>query len=283
MKTAQHVKEAGRLVSEWKAGGFTVGLVPTMGYLHEGHESLMRAARERADKLVVSIFVNPAQFGPGEDLDRYPRDMDHDLAVCGRNQVDLIFTPSPEDMYPEGYSTYIDVQGLTEGLCGRSRPTHFRGVCTVVCKLFNILRPDIAFFGQKDAQQLAVIKRMTKDLHLPVEIVGCPIIREADGLAKSSRNAYLNAEERRAALSLSRSLDLVEMAVRSGERDSAVLETLILKELGSQPLIRPDYVEIVDAQNLLPVKHLAGETLVALAACVGKTRLIDNRSFHLSA
>lgn len=275
------IEATGKRIAQWKAEGLTIGLVPTMGYLHEGHASLMREAAARADRVVVSIFVNPAQFGPGEDLDRYPRDMEHDIGLCGQNGVHLIFAPEAREMYPEGYQTYIDVGELANGLCGRSRPGHFRGVCTVVCKLFNIVRPDFAFFGQKDAQQLAVIKRMAKDLNLPVEVVGCPIIREEDGLAKSSRNAYLNREEREAALGLSRGLALAQKAVEQGGRDSAALVELIAKELAASSLVRPDYVEIVDAHTLQPVDRLGSETLIALAAFVGKTRLIDNLFIRL--
>lgn len=276
MLTVHTVDDIRNQVGQWKKQGLTVGLVPTMGYLHEGHESLMQAARKQTDKLVVSIFVNPTQFGPNEDLEAYPRDPEHDRAICARNETDLIFMPDARIMYPEGFQTTVSVSGLTEGLCGRSRPVHFAGVCTVVCKLFNIVNPDFAYFGQKDAQQLAVVTRMAKDLNLPVTVVGCPIIREADGLAKSSRNAYLNGEERRAALSLSRSLQMAQTRFNQGERDSATLRALIMEELGKEPMLRPDYVEVVDSLTLVPVERLSAPALVAVAAFVGKTRLIDN-------
>lgn len=283
MQTAHTVEEVRELVSKWKQQGLRIGFTPTMGYLHEGHESLMRAAVADADKLVVSIFVNPMQFGPGEDFERYPRDTEHDLAVCLRNKADLVFFPSVESMYPPGFHTSVEVESLTERLCGKSRPGHFKGVCTVVCKLFNIVSPDFAYFGQKDAQQLAVIRRMTADLNMPITIVGCPIVREADGLAKSSRNAYLNAEERRAALALSRSLALAEQAVRKGERQSAVIRDMLQAGLAGEALVRPDYIEIVDAGTLQPIERLEGEVLLALAAYVGKTRLIDNSLLTVSA
>lgn len=276
MHIANTVEEARRRVAQWKAQGLTLGLTPTMGYLHEGHESLIREARRLTDRVIVSIFVNPTQFGPGEDLARYPRDMERDLDICKRNQADLVFAPSAEAMYPGGYQTYVDVLELSKGLCGGSRPGHFRGVCTVVCKLFNILSPDLAFFGQKDAQQLAVIKRMATDLELPIKIIGCPIVREPDGLAKSSRNAYLNPEERKAALALSRGLALAKEKAERGERDGSALKALIRKELEANPLVRADYVEIVSAADLKPLERLSGEVLIAVAAFVGKTRLIDN-------
>lgn len=281
MFTTYTIQETRDQISQWKAQGLKVALVPTMGFLHEGHESLMQSALKMSDRLVVSIFVNPAQFGPGEDLDRYPRDMEHDLEVCKRNCVDLVFSPDPMTIYPQGYSTYVEVQGLAEGLCGKSRPGHFRGVCTVVNKLFNIVQPDFAFFGQKDAQQLAVIKRMSKDLNLPLKVLGCPIIREKDGLAKSSRNAYLSPDERHAALALSRSLSLAQKAIEVGERNAAALTELIMSELQSSQLVRADYVEIVDNKSLKPLDRLEGEVLIALAAYVGKTRLIDNTLINL--
>lgn len=281
MRTAYTVEEVRDTVARWRKEGLTVSLVPTMGYLHEGHTSLMQAARKRTHKVVVSIFVNPTQFGPSEDLDRYPRDMEHDLILCREQGVALVFSPDATTMYPEGFQTFVNVEELTKGLCGASRPGHFRGVCTVVSKLFSIVEPDFAFFGQKDAQQLAVVSRMAKDLNLPVTVVGCPIVREGDGLAKSSRNAYLGPEERRAALSLNRSLSLAEKAVEQGERSSLALKALILNELGKQPLVRPEYVEIVDGANLKPLQVLSGDVLIALAAFVSKTRLIDNRQISL--
>ncbi len=276
MHTAHTVEEARALSQEWRAQRLRIGLVPTMGYLHEGHASLMAAAREGVDKLVVSIFVNPAQFGPTEDLDRYPRDFARDSELCSRMGVDLIFAPDAAAMYPAEFYTSVSVRGLTEGLCGKSRPIHFSGVCTVVCKLFNIIAPDAAYFGQKDAQQLAVIRQMVRDLNMQVAVVGCPIVRESDGLAKSSRNAYLNAEERAAAPALFRALRLAADAATQGARDSDALLSLIRGELTKEPLLRVDYAEIVDASSLRPVQRLAGPALVALAAFIGKTRLIDN-------
>jgi pantoate--beta-alanine ligase len=276
MRESGNIEEIRKLMRAWKREGLTIGLTPTMGFLHEGHESLMRAARKDCDRVVTSIFVNPMQFGPNEDLDHYPRDPDHDREVCEKNGVDCIFNPTPESMYPPEFHTSVNVAALTDGLCGASRPGHFRGVCTVVCKLFHIISPDRAYFGQKDAQQLAVIRRMTRDLDMDIAIVACPIVREADGLAKSSRNAYLSPEERRAALGLSRSLRLAEQAITQGERDSRAVTALIRGDLDNEPLVKPEYVEIVDALELRPLRQIAGQTLIALAARVGGARLIDN-------
>ena len=225
MKIVSTIEEVRAQVKEWKKEGKTIGFVPTMGYLHEGHMSLIDAAGEN-DKVVVSIFVNPMQFGPTEDLASYPRDLEHDAKLCEEHGVDLIFHPTPEEMYGDQFYSYVDMDVLTKELCGLSRPVHFRGVCTVVTKLFNIVQPHRAFFGQKDAQQLAIIKRMVADLNMNVTVVGCPIVREADGLAKSSRNAYLSAEERQAALVLSRAIFAGKAAVEAGERDAAALKAL---------------------------------------------------------
>ena len=237
MKTARTVEEVRGIVDTWKRAGLSVGLVPTMGYLHEGHESLMRRAVQENDRVVVSIFVNPTQFGPNEDLERYPRDLEHDLALCRSVGVELVFNPEPDVVYPAGFHTSIRVDSLTDGLCGRSRPTHFQGVCTVVCKLFNIVGPDRAYFGQKDAQQLAVIRRMVRDLNMRLEVVGCPIVREPDGLAKSSRNSYLTPEERAAALILSKSLRLAEEAVAAGERNSTTVLRLMQEAFAAEPAV----------------------------------------------
>lgn len=255
--------------------GRRVGLVPTMGALHEGHLSLVRAAREKCDFVVVSIFVNPTQFGPQEDLSKYPRTLERDCAMLEREGVELVFVPEVEEMYPAGAVTWVTVEGLSERLCGRSRPGHFRGVTTVVAKLFHIVQPDAAFFGQKDAAQAAIIRRMVRDLAVPVEIVVCPIVREADGLALSSRNVYLTAEQRTQALGLSRALGEVEAAFRGGERDAAKLAALGRAVVAAEPGVRLDYFEIVDADDLEPVGEAAG-ALVAVAAWVGTTRLIDN-------
>ena len=252
-----------------------VGLVPTMGALHQGHLSLVRAARAKCDFVVVSIFVNPTQFGPQEDLSKYPRTLERDCALLEREGVELVFVPEVEEMYPAGAVTWVTVEGLSERLCGRSRPGHFRGVTTVVAKLFHIVQPDAAFFGQKDAAQAAIIRRMVRDLAVPVEIVVCPIVREADGLALSSRNVYLTAEQRTQALGLSRALGEVEAAFRGGERDAAKLAALGRAVVAAEPGVRLDYFEIVDADDLEPVGEAAG-ALVAVAAWVGTTRLIDN-------
>lgn len=276
MIIARSVEEVRAAVAAWKEQGLSVGLVPTMGYLHEGHESLMLAARRENDRVAVSIFVNPTQFGPNEDLANYPRDMEHDLARCEALGVALVFTPESAAIYPPGFATSVAVSGLTDGLCGRSRPTHFQGVCTVVCKLFNIVCPDRAYFGQKDAQQLAVIRRMARDLNMRVGVVGCPIVREPDGLAKSSRNAYLTPEGRRAALVLSRAVRKAEALAASGVRGSAEIILAMRELFDAEPLTRVDYIEVVDAQTLQPVDALGKETLVAVAAVVGKSRLIDN-------
>ncbi|MCE5254250.1 MAG: pantoate--beta-alanine ligase [Actinomycetia bacterium] len=256
--------------------GASVGLVPTMGALHEGHLSLIRAARETNDVVVVSIFVNPTQFGPNEDLERYPRDVEGDSRKCAETGADLIFSPSVEEMYPGPHSTWVEVEGLTAGLCGRSRPGHFRGVCTVLAKLFNICRPDRAYFGEKDAQQLAVVTRMVRNLDFPVQIVPCPTVREPDGLAMSSRNARLTPEERAQAPTLYRSLRAAQERIRAGERDAAALEEIIRSVLTEAPLAEIDYVEIVRADDLSPVAILTGDCLMAVAVKFGGTRLIDN-------
>jgi pantoate--beta-alanine ligase len=259
-----------------RASGRRVGFVPTMGFFHEGHRSLMRAARADNDLVVLSLFVNPTQFGPGEDLAAYPRDPQGDAAAAEAEGVDVLFTPGVEEMYPAGARTTVHVSGLTEGLCGASRPGHFDGVTTVVTKLFAIVGPCRAYFGRKDAQQLAVIRRMTADLDLPVDVVGCPLVREHDGLALSSRNVYLDADDRPAATILSGALYLASEAVVRGQRDAAALRQLIVDTIGQIPQVRLDYVAIVDAATLEPVDSIESDTLVALAAFVGKARLIDN-------
>ncbi len=263
-------------VSEWKKAGLSIGLVPTMGYLHEGHKSLIDAARRENDRVAVSIFVNPMQFGPNEDLESYPRDLEKDAALCEEAGVDLIFHPQPEEMYAPGFCTYVDMDGLTTQLCGKSRPTHFRGVQTVVLKLFHIVTPDRAYFGQKDAQQLAVIRRMVRDLDVGVTIIGCPIIREADGLAKSSRNTYLNEKERQAALVLSRSLQAGKALMEAGETNAQAVRQAITDEINKEPMARIDYVDVVDFDTITPVETIQGTVLTAIAVYIGKTRLIDN-------
>lgn len=278
VKVVETIAEVREQVAEWRRQGLSVGLVPTMGYLHDGHKSLIARSVKENDRTVVSDFVNPTQFGPNEDLDSYPRDLDHDIAVVEEGHGDLIFHPSVEEMYGENFDfyTYVKVEELSAGLCGASRPIHFRGVCTVVSKLFHIVCPDRAYFGQKDAQQLSIIRRMVRDLNFPLEICGCPIVREADGLAKSSRNTYLNAEERQAALCLSRALSLGKAAIEAGETDAAKVRAIITEEIEREPLSRIDYVEIVDWNNLKPVDSTAGSILTAIAVYIGKTRLIDN-------
>lgn len=275
MKIVGTVKEVREQVKEWKKQGLSVGFVPTMGYLHEGHKSLMDAARKGNDKVVVSIFVNPMQFGPTEDLATYPRDLDHDAALCESAGVDLIFHPEAEEMYEKDFCSFVDMTGLTEGLCGKTRPIHFRGVCTVVNKLFNIVTPDHAYFGQKDGQQLAVIKRMVRDLNMDIEIVGCPIVREEDGLAKSSRNTYLFSEERKAALILSKTVALGKELAKT-EKDANKVVEAMKKNIETEPLAKIDYVEAVDALSMAPVEKLEGTCMLAMAVYIGKTRLIDN-------
>ena len=270
------IEEVRAQVKAWRAEGLTVGLVLTMGYLHEGHQSLIARSVAENDRTVVSDFVNPIQFGPTEDLATYPRDIERDAALCESTGANLIFHPEADEMYAPDFCTYVDMNHLTKGLCGKTRPIHFRGVCTVVSKLFHIVQPDRAYFGQKDAQQLAVIRRMVSDLNMPLTIVGCPIIREEDGLAKSSRNTYLSAEERKAALCLSRGLNKGKAAVEAGETDAEKVKAIITAEIEAEPLSRIDYVEIVDWNNLEPVSSTEGSILAAVAVYIGKTRLIDN-------
>ena len=274
------VKEVREHVKAWKKQGQTVGFVPTMGYLHEGHASLIKKAREENDKVVVSIFVNPMQFGPTEDLESYPRDLEKDAALCESIGADLIFHPEPAEMYHDGFSTYVDMSVLTEELCGLSRPVHFRGVCTVVSKLFHIVTPDRAYFGEKDAQQLAIIRHMVEDLNMDIQIIGCPIVREEDGLAKSSRNTYLSAEERKAALILSQSIRLGKKMVANGETDTQKITQEMIRKIQTEPLARIDYVKIVDALTMQPIPTIDRPILCAIAVYIGKTRLIDN--FHES-
>ncbi len=270
------VEEVRQAVTEARARSLSVGLVPTMGALHAGHLSLIRAARAETGLVVVSIFVNPTQFGPREDLTRYPRPLEQDLRLCAKEGVDLAFVPEPAVMYPPGFRTYVEVHGLQDVLCGASRPGHFRGVATVVLKLFNIVAPDIAYFGLKDAQQVRIIEQLVKDLNVPVTIRRCPIQREADGLALSSRNQYLSAEERRHATVLHRSLEEVRRLVEGGERTAAALEGLIRARVEATPGARLDYAAVVDFETLEPVQRLGGTVLVALAVHFGTTRLIDN-------
>ena len=276
MILASTVQEMRSLSRTAHAEGKTIALVPTMGYLHDGHASLMREGRKRADILVASIFVNPAQFGAGEDLDAYPRDLERDTAIAAEAGVDIIFAPKVSDMYPVGFQTWVDVDRLTLPLCGASRPGHFRGVTTVVAKLFNIVRPDVALFGRKDYQQLAVIRRMSADLNMGIDIVGMPIIRENDGLAMSSRNSYLSPSERTAALCLNRSLVLARALYRQGEQSISVLMDAVRETIATEVSAHTDYVEFRDGISLDNVTIATDSTLIALAVKIGKTRLIDN-------
>lgn len=276
MNIVKTISEVRNEVKNWRKQGLSVGLVPTMGYLHEGHKSLIDRACKENDKVVVSVFVNPTQFGPGEDLATYPRDIQRDAALCEDAGAALIFNPEPEEMYFDDFHTYVTMESLSDELCGKTRPIHFRGVCTVVSKLFHIVAPDRAYFGQKDAQQLAIIKRMVRDLNFDIEIVGCPIVREADGLAKSSRNTYLNPEERKAALVLSKAVGLGQELIQKGERNADVIVEKMKQLIEEEPLAKIDYVRAVDAISIQPVAEIKGTVLVAMAVYIGKTRLIDN-------
>ena len=277
------IKEVREVIGNWKKRGFSVGLVPTMGYLHPGHISLIERARKENDMVVVSIFVNPIQFGPNEDLDTYPRDMTHDREVCEKAGAELIFAPQPSEMYPSENIAFVDIKELGDGLCGAKRPGHFRGVCTVVSKFFNIVLPNRAYFGENDAHQLAIIRRMVKDLNIGTEIVSCPIVREADGLAMSSRNLYLSPEERKAALSISRSLSAAKELMRKGEKDALKIRETIVAGISAEQLARIDYAEIVDSADLSPVQRIEKPVLAAVAVYFGKTRLIDNFTFEGAA
>lgn len=277
MKISGKIDEVRAQVKEWKKQGMSVALVPTMGYLHEGHKSLMERARKENDKVVVSIFVNPMQFGPNEDLESYPRDLERDSKICEAAGVDLIFHPEVEEMYGPDFHAYVDMHTLPEKLCGASRPVHFRGVQTVVSKLFHIIPADRAYFGQKDAQQLAIIRRMVMDLNFDIEIIGCPIIREEDGLAKSSRNTYLSEEERKQAVILNQSLEAAMDAINAGEKDAAKVKQIIIDKLHTCPLAKIDYVEVVSFDTIQPIEKVEGAVLIAIAVYIGTTRLIDNR------
>ena len=276
MNIVKTIEDVRTQVKAWKNQGYSVALVPTMGYLHEGHESLIKRAAKENEKVVVSIFVNPTQFGPNEDLASYPRDLDRDVKLCEASGAHLIFTPEVFEMYCPDAVTNVSVGELTTGLCGAKRPGHFDGVCTVVSKLFNIIPAHKAYFGEKDAQQLAVIKRMVRDLNFDIEIIGCPIVREEDGLAKSSRNTYLSAQEREAALILSKSLTKAKESLCSGEKSVNFLKKVIKTELQSEPLAKIDYIEVVDALSLNSINLIEKPILVAIAVFIGKTRLIDN-------
>lgn len=279
MKVVSSIKEVRNLISEWKKQGLSVGFVPTMGCLHQGHLSLIENARKQTDKVIVSIFVNPLQFGPNEDFSRYPRSLDSDLHGCKNSGADLVFTPELGELLPEKNLVYVDVDLLGNTLCGSSRPGHFRGVCTIVAKLFNILTPDKAFFGEKDAQQLAIITRMINDLNFNLEIIPCPIVREKDGLAMSSRNIYLSPEERKAATIISKSLFAARKLLNDGEKDPIRLKNFIIDSIKSELLANIDYVEVVDLATLQTAEKIENSILIATAVYFGKTRLIDNFTY----
>lgn len=281
MNIATTVEQAKQTVRQWKAEGLTVGLVPTMGYLHEGHESLIKRAVAECDRVMVSVFLNPIQFAPNEDLATYPRDFAADTVLIENAGADLVFHPEPSELYAPDACTFVNVEEITFELCGKTRPTHFRGVCTVVSKLMNISQADRAYFGQKDAQQLAVVRRMVRDLNMNVEVVGCPIVREEDGLAKSSRNTYLSPAEREAALVLSRAVREGHRLMEEGERDAKTILGAMRAIIEAEPLARIDYVEMVSWDGIKPVDVATSSVLVAMAVYIGKTRLIDNFIFEM--
>jgi pantoate--beta-alanine ligase len=276
MKLVDTISRMTTLVKILKKEGKSIGFVPTMGYLHEGHMSLVKAAKKHTDVVVLSIFVNPLQFGPKEDFKKYPRDIKHDEVLAGDAGVDIIFCPSASEIYPEGYATYVNVEDYADKLCGASRPGHFKGVATVVAKLFNIVKPDVAYFGQKDAQQVVVIKKMAKDLNMDIEIKAIPVVRETDGLAMSSRNIYLSGDERRQALVLRRALEKASALIAAGERDPGKVVKSMRDLISHDPLVKIDYISVVSGKDLKDLPVISGEALVALAAYVGATRLIDN-------
>lgn len=275
------IDEVRNLVKDWTKQGLTIGYVPTMGALHEGHESLIKRAVKENDRVIVSVFVNPTQFGPNEDYDSYPRNIEKDLNLCVRAGAYAVFNPEPSEIYFENKSTNISVSELTSVLCGAKRPGHFDGVCLVVNKFFNIIKPNRAYFGEKDAQQVAVLKRMVRDLNIDVEIIPCPIIREKDGLAKSSRNTYLNTDERKAAVVLSKSLKIAKDLLDKGERNASTVKDALIFEINNEPLAKIDYIEIVDSENLTDVSIVENNILIAIAVYIGKTRLIDNLTYEV--
>ncbi|KGM93884.1 pantoate--beta-alanine ligase [Clostridium botulinum] len=279
MISLNRVDDVRKYVNKWRKKGLSIGLVPTMGCLHEGHKSLIDKAVKENDKVVVSVFVNPTQFGPNEDFNKYPRNLKNDMDICEKVGVSIIFNPNSSEMYCDDASTYVNVEKLTEGLCGAKRQGHFKGVCTVVSKLFNIVTPRRAYFGVKDAQQLAIIKRMVRDLNFNIDIIGCPIIREDDGLAKSSRNKYLSYEERRAAAILNKSLKNAKMSLKNGERDVNKVKNIIKNKILEESLANIDYIEIVDSVTLQNINTIDHDALVAIAVFIGNTRLIDNFTF----
>lgn len=276
MITVETIREVREITDSWAKQGLTIGFVPTMGYLHAGHGSLIQRARRENDKVVVSIFVNPIQFGPNEDFERYPRDRERDREITEKAGADLVFAPSVEEMFPSPNKAFVDISELGEYLCGAKRPGHFRGVCTIVAKFFNIIRPDRAYFGEKDLQQLVIIERMVRDLSFDIEIVACPTVRDSDGLALSSRNSYLSVEERRAARVVPDSLNLARKALINGEKDPTVIKEIIAEKIATEPLAKVDYIEVVDAGLLKPISRIDGPVVVAIAVFIGSTRLIDH-------
>lgn len=276
MEIYRNIRSLTKKVQEIKKKGLKIGLVPTMGFLHEGHMSLVRRAAKDTDCVIVSIFVNPAQFGPKEDFKKYPRDIKKDLELCEKEAVDIIFAPDAKEMYPEGFTTYVNVERIADTLCGVSRPGHFRGVATVVAKLFNITMPDIAYFGQKDGQQAVIIKRMAEDLNMPVKINVEPVVREKDGLAMSSRNIYLDSEERNQAVCLYKALKLAKGLFTKGERDSKKIINKMSQLINKEDKAKIDYISVVDTEELRDVKRISGQAMVAVAVRIGNTRLIDN-------
>lgn len=279
MTTIESIREVREMTESWRKQGLSIGFVPTMGYLHDGHASLINKARRENDKVVVSIFVNPTQFGPNEDFEKYPKNLERDREICETAGVDLVFTPSVAEMFPLKNLAFVDISELGEGLCGAKRPGHFRGVCTIVSKLFNIIKPDRAYFGEKDGQQLAIIRRMTEDLSFNIQIVPSPTVRDRDGLALSSRNAYLSEEERRAARVIPDCLNMAHEALTDGVRDAAVIKNIISGKISAEPLASIDYIEVVDASLLKPIDRIDKPVIVAVAVFIGATRLIDNFTF----
>lgn len=276
METVKTVQQMMALAKEWHKQGKRVGLVPTMGYLHQGHLSLAKTARKDCDIVVMSIFVNPTQFGPNEDYDSYPRDLSHDQELAASAGVDYIFAPQPSDMYPNGYSTFVNVEGVTESLCGARRPGHFRGVATVISKLFHIIQPERAYFGQKDGQQVAVLRRMVKDLNIPVDLIAVPIVREEDGLALSSRNVYLTPEQRQQAVVLFQGLTKAKALFAGGERQADHLTKAVMDQIQTASLANIDYVQLVDGETMAPILQVEKTAMLAVAVYFGNTRLIDN-------
>lgn len=279
LESSETINDMRTRIAEWKRAGLSIGLVPTMGFLHEGHQSLIERSVSENDRTVVSVFVNPTQFGEGEDLESYPRDMEHDLAVCEQAGADCVFCPSAEEMYYPDRTTFVHMAQISEELCGKSRPVHFDGVCLVLTKLFNIVEPNRAYFGKKDAQQLLIVRRMVRDLNFNLEIKGCPTIREADGLAKSSRNTYLSESERKAATIIPQALKYGRALAEAGQRDTSIIRRCIEMALASEPQASPEYIEIVDTETIKPVTFITKPVLCAIAVRIGKARLIDNFFF----